>query len=454
MADTNTNTSTRDVVINTIDIVNSAGQKESVKEGMFNVLNIYENIYSPTITGSIQIIDGINLYSKLKLHGNEYITISFNRPNENLEDQKYKKTFRIYKVTDRKPLPKRQAQTYVLHFCSEELIFSNQITLSKKYADATSTNYVYSICKDILKINSKKLPLSNFESSLGTSEYILTKYKPFEAIEYITKNSFNFNESTFLFFENRDGFNFKSIEKLFENKVVNTLDYNTAKMTNEQDTAAFSNSNDVNNFKFEKTFDILDNTSKPTYSGKLLTLDLITQKYADYNYSHVNGLSRNSLIDGVFPINDAKNRNEKTMYEEYDGQINYWLTNYNQTNKQYFISKNVRVVNTNIERTLLQRETQLNMLKNTELHCIVPGNQFYTVGYLVEFNVPAFIPGQKSERANDPYYSGKYLITGVRHVITPSGGMQTALRLSKNSTAISLGQAKDSDGNYRKARGY
>lgn len=453
MSNAQTSTSTRDIVIHSIDIINSNGELRSVKE-VFNMLNIHENIHSSTITGSIQIIDGINLYSKLKLHGNEYISISFSRPGENREEQKYKKRFRIYAITDRKPLPKRQTQTYIIRFCSEELIFSNQMTISKKYTGGTSTSYVYSICKDILKINGLKLPLSNFENSLGTSEYVLTRYKPFEAINYITENSFNFNESTFLFFENRDGFNFKSLENLFANKVLNTLDYNTAKLTRGQETAAVANSNDVSNFKFEKTFDLLENTSKPTYSGKLLTLDLITQKYNDYNYSAINGLSKNSLLDGTFALNDARNRNEKTLYEEFDGQINYWLTNYNQNNNQYFIEKNVRVINTNIERTLLQRETQLNMLKNTELQCIVPGNQFYTVGYLVEFNVPAFIPGEKTERAEDPYYSGKYLITSVRHLITPSGGMQTVLKLCKNSVAVSFGQARDSDGNYRKARGY
>jgi hypothetical protein len=199
---------------------------------------------------------------------------------------------------------------------------------------------------------------------------------------------------------------------------------------------------------------MLENTSKPTYNGKLYTLDLLTQKYNAYNYNAVNGLSAKTLLNNTFPINDAKNRNEKALYEEFDGNINYWLTNYNQTNNPYFISKNVRTINTNIERTLLQRETQLNILRNTELQCIVPGNQFYTVGYLVEFNMPAFIPGEKTERAIDPHHSGKYLITGVRHMITPSGGMQTILNLSKNSVTVSFGIASDAEGNYINARGY
>jgi hypothetical protein len=453
MSDVNKNSSTRDVKIDAITIVNSLGIPKDVTS-LFNVINIYEDIFMPVVSGSIQLIDGVDLFSAIGLHGNEYLYISFSRPGENTNDAKYKRTFRIYKATERKPAGKTQAQSYVLHFCSEELVFSNQITLSRKLHGMNASQYAVDICSFDLKTNLKKLNGNNFERSFGSTNFMLTRYKPLEALEYLASQSYNENESTFLFFENKDGFNFISLESLFKRPVLNKLNFNTAKFTQDQTTAASLNANDVNSFQFNVSFDVLENTKKSAYNGRLYTLDLITQKYKVNDYSLVNSSNKKIMMDGYFPLNNAKNRNNKAMYEEYDTQINYWLTNKGQTNNPYFISKRHRIVETGVERTLMQRRVQLNLLRSTELQCIVPGNPFYSAGYLVEFDMPAFIPNSENERAIDPHHSGKYLISGVRHTITPSDGLQTLLTLCKNSVRDPFNLVKSENQEYSKARNY
>jgi hypothetical protein len=235
---------------------------------------------------------------------------------------------------------------------------------------------------------------------------------------------------------------------------LNKLNFNTAKFTQDQTTAASLNANDINSFQFNVSFDVLENTKKSAYNGRLYTLDLITQKYKMNDYSLVNSSNKKIMMDGYFPLNNAKNRNNKAMYEEYDTQINYWLTNKGQTNNPYFISKRHRIVETGVERTLMQRRVQLNLLRSTELQCIVPGNPFYSAGYLVEFDMPAFIPNSENERAIDPHHSGKYLISGVRHTITPSDGLQTLLTLCKNSVRDPFNLVKSENQEYSKARNY
>jgi hypothetical protein len=92
---------------------------------------------------------------------------------------------------------------------------------------------------------------------------------------------------------------------------------------------------------------------------------------------------------------------------------------------------------------------QIDLINNTELHCVVPGNPQYAAGFTVELDIPAFTQNLKGERVNDPYYSGKYLITAVRHVIVP-GSLQTILELSKNSLSTPLDLARG--GEYKKAQ--
>jgi hypothetical protein len=165
--------------------------------------------------------------------------------------------------------------------------------------------------------------------------------------------------------------------------------------------------------------------------------------------SLLNELNRNTMIDSYFPFNDATNRNNRALYEEFDSGINYWLTNKGQSNAPYFISKGVRSNDTFIEDYLVQRKMLIDAINTNELHCEVPGNPQYTAGFTLDVNIPAFTQNFKNERVNDPYHSGKYLITAVRHVIVP-GSLQTVLELSKNSISSPLDLARGAD--HKKAQ--
>lgn len=424
--------STRNVVLNELYIVNSFGDILSLKN-IFNLLNLYEDIYSCSMYGSIQLIDGIAAFANLGLHGNEYLHISFNRPGETDDYQKFRKSFRIYKATNREP--NGAVQSYVLHFCSEEQVFNNQVTLSKTFKNASPTDYVLDVCKHNLKINTAKIDNANFEKSMGSTEYVMTRHKPFEAIKLFEANAYNTNESPFLFFENRLGYNFMSLETLFTRDPIAKLHYNTVKLTEEQDDAPFKNSTDVSNFSFDSVFDVLGNTKKPAYSGRLYTLDLIGQKYKRFDYSALDAKAQRSMSDKNYPFNNAKNRNNKALYEEYETDVNLWLTNLDQSNQTYLRSKAYRVNSTNIEKTILQRKAQLNLLNGTVLKVAVAGNPQFSVGFTIDFDLPAMTPNGKAARLIDPYHSGKYLITHVRHTLSPSTELQTFLTLAKNSVA-------------------
>lgn len=445
--------STKDVKIEELKIVGSSGNTIAV-DTQIDTINIHENIFSPVISGSMQINDASGLFGKLDIHGNEYLIISFTRPGMNSPDEKYTKSFRIYKCTDRRPHESTQSHRYILYFCSEELLFSNQLTLSKKLIGGNAAKYVLDICRQDLKINRKKLVPSNFERSMGASEFILTQYKPFEAIEYLCTRTYNDNESTYMFFENRDGFNFMSLEKLVNRDSIMTLFYNKAKKTKDRRTAAGANHGDITNFNFTKSFDVLENTMRTSHNGRLYTLDLITQEYKKLDYSYENSFNRNLLMDknGGFPFNQATNRNDRTLSEEYGTEVNYWLTNRNNNNLDYFIRKGFFSIDTNVEKTLLQRKAQLNMMLNTEIEVIVAGNPSLTVGKMVDLEMPSFTQESENDRGMDPYYSGRYLITAVTHIIAGKT-LQTKMKLSKNSVKDPFSPAVN-DEQSKIAKGY
>lgn len=442
----NTSTSNRDVIILELKLVGSNGKVADLKN-VFNAINIYEDIFQPVVTGTIYIQDGINILADYAIHGNEYLYITFGRPGETLRDQRYTKTFRIYKISEREKAKNSQIQNYVLHFCSEELIFSNQQSISRSYSGGNTFEYVGGICLYDLKVQEKKLV--DFDVSAGPTEFVLTRKKPLEAIQYLTEHSYSASKSPFLFFENKEGFNFLSVEALYSRNVIGSMEYSAAKFAVDSDVAPFVNSRDINDLKFNQNFDVAKATREGLYSSKLYTLDLIRQRYVKNDISLLNNQTAEVMIDGFFPFNDATNRNGKALYEEFDSKIRYWLTNKDNSNLPYFISKGVRSNDNYIEEILAQREMQIQIINNTELHCVVPGNPQYSAGFTVNVNMPAFTPNLQNERIKDPYYSGKYLITAVRHVIVP-GSLQTILELSKNSLGAPLDLS--AGGEYKKAQ--
>jgi hypothetical protein len=443
------NTSTRDVIVNTISIITARGEVIDISSPpIYNVLNIYEDIFKSCITGTIQIFDGINLISKLQFRGNEFIRISFQRPREPVDSIKFDKIYRIYKVSNRQPT-KSQDQTYVLHFCSEEQIFSNQINISKAYTGKTVTDYILSICRENLKIQEDKL--GEFEPSSGIQKVIVPRISPFDAIKLMEKKAYNDTESPYLFFENKDGYNFASLSRLFARGAVTKLTYDGAKMAVEKN-SPYVNSTTILDFNIKKSIDLWETTKKLTYSGKLSTLDLVRQKYTEYEYTAAN-LNKNNFIDKAnLPVGNSKNRDNKSVYDVYDSNYYFSLTNKDHSQINY---RNTvyRETDTNVERVLLQRESQLNLLNNIFIDsCTVPGNMAFSVGYVVELDLPGFTVNSQSNRELDPYLSGNYLITNVRHVIVPSGGHQTILSLAKNSLKTSVGFSDSSSENFIKAR--
>ena len=92
----------------------------------------------------------------------------------------------------------------------------------------------------------------------------------------------------------------------------------------------------------------------------------------------------------------------------------------------------------NVEEWLLQRQAQISEFGNVIVTFTVPGNSSRHVGDLIEFAVPTHIPdddsGISSVQFGHQLYSGYYLISKIRHIIT-NEKFEMDLELIKNSFA-------------------
>ena len=86
---------------------------------IFNImleLNMFEDIYNSTVSGSIVINDSIDLFAAIPLSGFEFVKVLLEKPGSEREVV-FEKIFRIYKmqIADVKEATTSN-QTYVLYF--------------------------------------------------------------------------------------------------------------------------------------------------------------------------------------------------------------------------------------------------------------------------------------------------------------------------------------------------
>jgi len=92
-----------------------------------------------------------------------------------------------------------------------------------------------------------------------------------------------------------------------------------------------------------------------------------------------------------------------------------------------------------VENWLLQRKMQLQEFGNIIVNFTVPGNSSRHVGDLIQFELPTMIPpdavdNMSSVDIGHQLYGGYYLISKIRHSITPNR-YETDMELIKNSFA-------------------
>jgi hypothetical protein len=235
-----------------------------------------------------------------------------------------------------------------------------------------------------------------------------------------------------LFYENTKGYYFKSLQNLFAQTSYQTFKYDP-KNTNETDmNQKLSNALDFEVLDF---FDTLNATTNGIFSNKVITFDPLQRKLnvtdGQFDYSKYMGttLNKNSLTN---TSNGYKNRLGQNMYSTdrtqvaglQVGALRLASGNQNQKKNAYVAQGPDAVSNDiNIEKYIPNRAAQLGLANYMRIKLTVPGDPNLCAGQVVTFNTYEINPvsytksGSNSTIEPDSFYSGKYLVSAVRHVV-------------------------------------
>ena len=406
-------------------------------------LSIYEDLFSPASSGYVMVTDSVGFIEKFNITGFNFIEVSFNKVGID-DKQKYVRIFRVYKIGERIQ-SSRSNETYAIYFCSEELFLSEQTKIAKAFPNKTIDEVVMSILSNTLKTPSKKI--GNIEKTKGYTSFIVPNLKPFEAINWLSTyaqpSETEFKGADMLFFENRDGYNFRSIQSMITDTVYNSYNYSPQNLDRTSEDINF-NFSAILSYKFFDTFDSLKMINSGGYANQVLHIDplLRTSEVTKFNYD--NYFQQAGTLN-KYPISSqAPNRLGKKVADTSEAVYKVAVSNSQQRNFPSITQTNTGLASTSpsidIEVYIPNRTAQLAIINYSKVEVLVPGDPSLSVGRVVRLNLPSLSDDKNpKENSLDKYNSGNYLVSAVRHKMDVRGVYQCLFEAIKDTISSQNG---------------
>ena len=182
-------------------------------------LNIYEDMFSNTMSANIIVEDTWNIIGKFPIVGHERITIIMDTPEA---ENEMVLEFRVYKIDNYEKTSQRAA-TYTIQLISAEYLLNLGQSISKSYPNSLTSDIVRSIFDDLYLLEADmNVKLVDIEPTQNVNDIWIPNWKPFDAMNWLAKRSMaeNRDGANYMFYETRDGFHFRSLESLVEEESV------------------------------------------------------------------------------------------------------------------------------------------------------------------------------------------------------------------------------------------
>lgn len=385
------------IVLDELFITGSNGLSVDIKDLVLQI-DLYEDIFTNTMNGTLMVVDSSGLIDKTPLIGEETVTITYHTPTV---DRVVSKTFYVYKMTDR--AFSKKTNSYILHLISREAILSVNTKLSKSFKGKISDSVKRAF--GFLKLTTDLI----IEETANSYKFISAYWTPLETINWIARRSINQRGvPNYLFYEDTDGFKFISVDSLMKkdpklNLIFSDVNVETSQLEQEGTPDVITACSKVSEVHQEIGFDYMRRIQAGMYSSRLATYDMLAKNISFTKYDYLEDFNKDQHLD-AYPMVNKKLIRRKIA-------------------NLYFIEKNSRRYSDFDDQKytswFLQNQSFMEQLNAYKFIVEVPGSTLIKAGDVVKFTIPKFDEFAAGEAAEitDSYYTGKYLVTAVRHTI-------------------------------------
>lgn len=360
-------------------------------------IDIFEDISKPTIFAQVTVVDSIDLIHKFPIIGQEEIEITFSTAEQ--VEVTYKLS--VFEVGNINKIGSDRTQVYFLNCVSSEHLYNSATFVTQTYEGIVSD-----IIPDVLARYTKTRKAIAVDTTKGAQSIVVPRLKPFEFIDMCRHRavSTKYPVSSFVFFENQDGFNFKTIESLIEEgvKKIGTRQFvykrqQTMKDTPEKHAIQYRT---LQSYEYVQSVDNNERLVKGTLKAVTKTFDIVTKKMTTINFD-----LRSELEKMKFP-------NEKQKLDMSSEFINEFDTT---RPIQFFRFGNSLASDNFIDTTLAIRNSYKNLLNSSFIRIKIHGDSGLKVGSVINVTTPL---SSGFDENNIDSESGNYLVIRLRHMLS------------------------------------
>jgi len=393
-------------------------------------LNLYESIFSPTVTGDITLSDSRNLIREFALLGEEFISISIRTPTLS-SDRSISKIFRVYSLEDKKYAKDGSTLVYRMNFISLEA-FQDLLNPIYKSFRGKPENIVTRIYEDYLITNRNvqitgepaadvKTPLTFLGETANELKFVSPGWSPIECISWVCSKTLPANDkgANFLFWETTKGFYFGNLETIFRRPEVASIGsyvYSAPSITaaDEESIKNLKFMFNIRTLSLDKVYDQLSNLMTGYTSNRILDVDLVNKTFENVDYDHGLKFGNYSHLEKAQPIplfDENASRNPLTclkVHFSHPGLHSGVKNNFSERTKEFWGN----------------RVSSMLELNNFKMEILIPGRTDIECGQTIHIRLPKKSPGgltqeDKNLYEGDDLYSGYYLISELSHKINP-----------------------------------
>lgn len=409
----------------------------------YAVFELTEDIFQNCVHGVVSCIDASNIITNFPITGQELLTISFNTPSI---DREVELIFLIDKISQRHSLENKQSQVYDIHFVSPTFMINMVNTVSKSYTDKSISDMVEDIHHTyILQDTNKKMSTLNdlynegqlldIDYTEGVTNIIIPHWNPFTAINWLSKRataSGNPRISDYVYYQDMDGFHFRSIREMFKSNAKDVYVYgvdNANDMIREHISKPINIDQSRSNIRkmVIGAFDRSKEVHRGAYASSILLHDIVNKSYNLTNYNYLDDFENNPSLNGN-PYLSARN-----IYANKPESKTFFVpTQMNMYGEPSGARTNSG--NDGVEEWLVRHDAQIEQLKSSSMIIEVSGDSTRRIGDVVHVLINSFQGEDQDGAVNvDNILSGNYLVTQIKHVVSKNKGHTMKMKLCKES---------------------
>jgi len=407
----------------------------------------YEDIFSPTITAKIKIIDNgdvitpangkskdkQSIYNGLPLRGGERLSLKIagnSSTNQGLNfSKKSEDYFYVSSITD--VISETNREIFTLHLVSREAITNETERVSKKFSSIKISDSVKKILKDNLKTNK----IGTIDNSSNSYGFIGNLKKPFTVLVWLASKAVPESSGSatagFLFYQTQDGFQFRSLDNLMKQSPKATYIYTESQESYDDNNSKVNNDFKILNYSIDKNQNLLEKLRLGTYSSYRIFFNPLNGKITEpgrevFKQSSYNKKTSNLGGKG-FNLPKISSNSNQTLGDVPTRIITGILD----------VGTMEAGISTATNADPLEYQSQSIMKYNTlftqTVSIVVPLNTNLRAGDLIECNFPKIT--QSDAKEFDSETSGLYMIKELCHHFDVENSY-TSMKLLKDTFGV------------------